>query len=92
MLKSPTADALETICNRPLDPNGAKEPSRKGEGVQKSSRLLDPNGAREPNRKGEGVREKRNVLKAAGSAEEPNRLDREQDQPREKAGLHNKED
>ena len=66
MLKSPTADALDTTCNNPLNPNGAKEPNRKGEGVQR----------------------KRSVCKIASRDKEPNRPNREQDQPSEEAGLH----
>ena len=51
MLKSPTADELAAIRSKPLDPNGAKEPNRKGEGVQrkKSVRKI-ASGAEEPNR------------------------------------------
>ena len=51
MLKSPTADELATTSSKPLDPNAAKEPNRKGEGVQrKRSVRRITSGAKEPNR------------------------------------------
>ena len=51
VLKSPTADELATIRSKPLHPNGAKEPNRKGEGVQKKRSVRKiASGAKERNR------------------------------------------
>ena len=51
VLKSPTADELEATRSKPLDPNGAKEPNRTGEGVPRKRRVRKiASGAKEPNR------------------------------------------